>query len=66
MAPTPFVLLLVALFWTLPASAAVLVYRRHGGSLESVKRTIRRPLNRLMAGLRESSHKTPSDAPSAR
>ena len=40
MTPTPTVLLLVALFWTLPASAAVLVYRKHGSSLENVKASL--------------------------
>ena len=65
MTPTPSFLLLVALLWTLPASAAVLVYRRHGSSVENVKSAIRRPLNRLVAGL-EESHKTSSDASSAR
>lgn len=37
MTPTPFFLLLVALFWTLPASAAAYVYKKHDASLENVK-----------------------------
>ena len=40
MTPTPTFILLVALFWTLPASAAVLAYRRHGSSLENLKRSV--------------------------
>jgi len=40
MTPTPTVLLLVALFWTLPASAAALVYRTHEGSLEEIKASV--------------------------
>jgi hypothetical protein len=37
MTPTLSLILLVALFWTLPASAAVLTYRKHGSSIENVK-----------------------------
>jgi hypothetical protein len=53
MTPTPVVLLIVALFWTLPASAAVLAYRRHGSSVENVKAAVRRRLSRLAEGLQE-------------
>ncbi len=42
MTPTPTVILLVALFWTLPASAAVLTYRKHDSSLENVKAALQR------------------------
>ncbi len=38
MTPTPAVLLLVALFWTLPASVAAYVYKKHDASLANVKR----------------------------
>jgi hypothetical protein len=37
MTPTPTFILLVALFWTLPASVATLTYRRHGSFVENVK-----------------------------
>ncbi len=44
MTPTPTVLLLVALFWTLPTSAAVLTYRAHDSSIENVKTALQRSL----------------------
>jgi hypothetical protein len=37
MTPAPSLILLVTLFWTLPASAAVLTYRKHGSSIENVE-----------------------------
>lgn len=37
MAPSLSLILFVALFWTLPASIAVLAYRRHDGSVEKLK-----------------------------
>lgn len=40
MTPTPAVLLTVALFWTLPASAAALIYRANEGSIEEVKASV--------------------------
>ena len=40
MTPTPTLLLFVALFWTLPASAAVLLYRKHDSSMENVKASL--------------------------
>jgi hypothetical protein len=42
MTPTPTVLLLVALFWTLPASAVVLTYRTHDSSIKNMKASLRR------------------------
>ncbi len=47
MTPTPTVILLIALFWTLPATSAVLFYRRHGSSMENVKAVMRFHLNRF-------------------
>lgn len=47
MTPTPTVLLIVALFWTLPASAAVLAYRRHDSSIENVKASVRRSIENV-------------------
>jgi hypothetical protein len=40
MTPTPTLILLVALFWTLPASAAVLAYRKHESSIEKAKTSV--------------------------
>jgi hypothetical protein len=40
MTPTPTVLLLVALFWTLPASAAALTYRASDRSMEEIKASV--------------------------
>lgn len=48
MTPTPTVLLLVALFWTLPATTAVLVYRKHDSSLDNVKASLTRMAEGLM------------------
>ena len=53
MTPTPTLLLFVALFWTLPATAAVLVYRRHDNSLSNVKAAVQRQLDRVAEGLQE-------------
>ena len=54
MTPTPTLLLFVALFWTLPASAAVLVYRMHGSSMENVKAAVQHRIDRLVEGLEET------------
>jgi len=40
MTPTLSLILMVALFWTLPASAAVLAYRKHGSSIDNLKRSV--------------------------
>lgn len=40
MTPTLPLILLTAIFWTLPASVAVLLYRTHGSSLEKLRRSI--------------------------
>lgn len=53
MTPTPTLLLVVALFWTLPASIAVLVYRQHGSSLTNVKAAAQRQLDRAIDGLQD-------------
>jgi hypothetical protein len=59
MTPTPTVLLLVALFWTLPASAAVLTYRAHNSSIENVKASLRRSVARAFG---RNGLETPVDA----
>lgn len=51
MTPTPFVLLMVALFWTLPASAAALVYRAHDYSIDNVKASLKNRLGTVEKGL---------------
>jgi hypothetical protein len=53
MTPTPTLLLFVALFWTLPASAAVLVYRQYGSSTANVRAAAERQLDRVLEGLQE-------------
>ncbi len=46
MIPTPTLVLLTALLWTLPASAAVLTYRAHDSSLGNLKASLKRALGR--------------------
>ena len=53
MTPTPTVLLLVALFWTLPASVGVLVYRKHGSLVEPVTAAAKSRFDRVMEGLQK-------------
>ncbi len=59
MTPTPTVLLLVALFWTLPASAAVLTYRAHGSSIENVKASLRQSVESVFG---RAELQAPADA----
>jgi len=40
MTPSLTLILCVALFWTLPASAAVIAYRRHDSSIEKLKASL--------------------------
>jgi len=40
MTPSLTLILCVALFWTLPASVAVLAYRRHDSSMEKLKASV--------------------------
>ena len=51
MTPTPLVLVLVALFWTLPASAAAVSYRRHGYSLDAMMTSLKETLGMHQAEL---------------
>jgi hypothetical protein len=44
MTPTPTVLLLVALFWTLPATTAALAYRTHESPFEALKERVEQVL----------------------
>ncbi len=50
MTPTPTVILLTALFWTLPATTAVLAYRKYDGSIENVKAALQRSIQRVRGG----------------
>jgi hypothetical protein len=45
MTPTWTFLLLAFVFWTYPATAAVIVYRIHGSSIENVKDAFRTSFN---------------------
>lgn len=40
MTPSLSLILFVALFWTVPASAAVIAYRRYDGSIEDLKASV--------------------------
>jgi hypothetical protein len=52
MTPTWSLLLLVFVFWTYPATAAVIAYRLHGSSMENVKSAFWTSLNDLSKALR--------------
>ena len=47
MIPSLTLILFVALFWTLPATTAVLAYRRHDSSVEKLMNSIRRSVPAL-------------------
>ena len=49
MTPSLTLLLCVALFWTLPASVAVLAYRRHDNDVEKMKASMRHSITSLVA-----------------
>jgi hypothetical protein len=52
MTPSLSLILAVAIFWTLPASTAVIAYRRHDSSLDNLKASIARRAESLFAPLR--------------
>jgi hypothetical protein len=52
MTPTPSLILLVALFWTLPASLAVLAYRQNENFLQNVQATVHRSVERALNAIR--------------
>jgi len=62
MTPTPTLILFIALFWTLPATGAVLFYRKHGSSMENVKEVLRYRLNRFSESLQKTQPQTQFDA----
>jgi len=43
MTPSLSLILFVALFWTLPATTAILTYRHHDSSVEKLMNSIRSP-----------------------
>ena len=51
MTPTWSLLLLVFVFWTYPATAAVIAYRLHGSSMENVKSAFWTSVNDLSNAL---------------
>lgn len=53
MTPTPALLLFVALFWTLPASAAAFLYRKNGNSFEDLSGAFQDQIARIVEGVRE-------------
>ena len=62
MTPSLNLILFVALFWTLPASAAVLAYRRHDSSVEKLKASIRRSVEPILGALHTDEAKAGLDA----
>ena len=62
MTPSLSLILFVAIFWTLPASAAVLAYRRHDSSLEKLKASVRRSADPILSALHTDDAKAGLDA----
>jgi hypothetical protein len=52
MTPTPTLILFVALFWTLPASLAVIAYRRNESSLKNLKTSVHHSIERALNAIR--------------
>ena len=52
MTPTPTLILFVALFWTLPASLAVIAYRRNESSVEKLKQSVHHSVERALNAIR--------------
>lgn len=53
MTPTPTLLLFVALFWTLPASAAAYLYRTNGNSFKNLRSAVQAQLVHVTNGIEE-------------
>lgn len=62
MTPSLSLILYVALFWTLPATTAVIVYRRHDSSLSKLKLNIRRTFESVAQPACPEQTKAPVDA----
>jgi hypothetical protein len=52
MTPTPTLLLFVFLFWTIPASLAVLAYRRSESSFDTLKASVHHSVERALNAIR--------------
>lgn len=52
MTPTPSLILFVALFWTLPASLAVIAYRRNESSIKTLKQSVHHSVERALNAIR--------------
>jgi hypothetical protein len=62
MTPSLNLLLFVAIFWTLPASVAVIAYRRHDSSMEKLKTSVRHSVAPVLDALRTDEAKAGLDA----
>lgn len=62
MTPSLSLILFVALFWTLPASVAVLAYRRHDSSVEKLKASILDSVESTLSVARTEEAKAGLDA----
>lgn len=62
MTPSLTLILFVALFWTLPASLAVLAYRRHDSSVAKLKASIRRSVEPVLSLARTEEPKAHVEA----
>lgn len=49
MTPSLSLILFVALFWTLPATTAILAYRRHDSSVEKLMDSVRRSVAPILS-----------------
>ncbi len=52
MTPTPTLILFVAIFWTLPASLAVIAYRRNESFLKDLKTSVHHSTERALNAIR--------------
>lgn len=62
MTPTLPLILFVTILWTLPASAAVIAYRRHDSSVTKLARSVRRALAPVASTARTEKARARADA----
>ena len=62
MTPTPTLLLVVAIFWTLPASVAAYAYRRNETDLGALKSSVHHSVERALNAIRTEETRVPVDA----
>lgn len=62
MTPTPTLLLVVALFWTLPASIAAYAYRRNEHAVEGLKTSVHHSIERGLNSIRAENARLHVDA----